>query len=204
MASAGRGSATISKPAGEKPPEGAGGAHAPPLLLLWREPVAAQAPLTVCPLLTVLRSCSSSPKATGSARRSPRPPTRHRRARTRCCRSPCAGAAAAHTWRRKCASAGSSWWTWRARSGRPRFASSPSPSGSPSGRGVSSTWISARPRGGPPSVRRANASAAGAGARPSRGASRAAGPERSRDTDGRHPGPPSGAHSPWGGRETDV
>lgn len=116
------------------------------------------------PLCTWLLGPCSSPKATGSARRSPRPPTRRRPARTRCCRSSCAGAAAAHTRRRRCASAGSSWWTWRARSGRPRFASSPSPPGSLSVP-RSRQHPEQRPAQGrrPPNVCRAKASSAGAG-----------------------------------------
>lgn len=85
----------------------------------WREHVPPR-PLTLPTPASVLRSCSSSPEATGSAPRSPQPPTGRRPAPTPCCRSPCTSRAAAQTWQRKCVSGGCSWWTWRARSGRPR------------------------------------------------------------------------------------
>lgn len=91
--------------------EGARPPSRPVILRSWPRPPAAA---------SVRRSCSSSPEATGSARRSPRPPTRRPRAPTPCCRSPCASSVAARPRRRKCASGGCSWWTWRARSGRPR------------------------------------------------------------------------------------
>lgn len=56
----------------------------------------------------------------------------------------------------------------------------------------------------PPSVCRANASSAGAGGQAVSEGSRAAGPEGTRDKDGRHPGPPSGSSRPLGaaGRQT--
>lgn len=73
----------------------------------------------------VFRSCSCSPKATGSARRSPRPPIRHPLAPTPCCRSPCASGAVAQIWWRKCALGSSSWWTWQAQSGHRRFSDVP-------------------------------------------------------------------------------